>query len=518
MSVNFYVIVLLAFVSPLVQITTSYSTVTLIPALCGSTTAAGPGQLVRSHGQLNNDSVYENYTEPVTSCRYVMTAATSDEQLSFGFGTGYSERNAITNDMGCAGANISLYDSDGTVILNAVCGSLPSTLYTSKGNNLTLEVNSAGGNGTEISFNAHFTSFFIGTDNCSESDGKFACTNGRCVDNGGKCDADVINNCGDFSDQSIGEPANCQVTTTAPLTTTTTLAPEVVPADTSWLPLAVLGGLLAGLFLLWKLCRYKYLVWPCCDTQFCHYGYRSNFCKKIRKPFSKCCRCCNKGAGGRKSNYRGGGDGFNKNKSYNYQNGKDNYQNGNNKYQNGKNNYQNGKNKYGNEKNNYQNGKKKYENGKNKHRNWKNKNGKNAYDTSKMDYDKGSNKKYKSRNNPIIVEPGSNFSPYGPNKNLGNKKQYIDGANINEMNTPFNNKVSGTSINGARERFSGSGVHLMPPIREGIMREPHIGNFENYGPGSMNGFGMYGKNGPFTELPSDLGKLQRNEKHIFSVN
>ena len=76
---------------------------------------------------------------------------------------GYSERNAITNDMGCAGANISLYDSDGTVILNAVCGSLPSTLYTSKGNNLTLEVNSAGGNGTEISFNAHFTSFFIGS-------------------------------------------------------------------------------------------------------------------------------------------------------------------------------------------------------------------------------------------------------------------------------------------------------------------------------------------------------------------
>ena len=58
----------------------------------------------------------------------------------------------------------------------------------------------------------------------------------------------------------------------------------------------------------------------------------------------------------------------------------------------------------------------------------------------------------------------------------------------------------------------------MPPIREGIMREPHIGNFENYGPGSMNGFSMYGKNGPFTELPSDLGKLQRNEKHIFSVN
>ena len=65
-----------------------FFTVTLIPALCGSTTAAGPGQLVRSHGQLNNDSVYENYTEPVTSCRYVMTAATSDEQLSFGFGTG----------------------------------------------------------------------------------------------------------------------------------------------------------------------------------------------------------------------------------------------------------------------------------------------------------------------------------------------------------------------------------------------------------------------------------------------
>lgn len=77
---------------------------------------------------------------------------------------GYSERNAITNDLGCAGANVSLYDSDGTVIMNAVCGTLPSTLYTSKGNNLTLEVNSVGGNGTEISFNAHFTSFFIGSD------------------------------------------------------------------------------------------------------------------------------------------------------------------------------------------------------------------------------------------------------------------------------------------------------------------------------------------------------------------
>ena len=65
-----------------------FFTVTLIPALCGSTSAAGPGQLVRSHGLLNNESMYGNYTEPVTSCRYVMTAATSGEQLSFGFGTG----------------------------------------------------------------------------------------------------------------------------------------------------------------------------------------------------------------------------------------------------------------------------------------------------------------------------------------------------------------------------------------------------------------------------------------------
>lgn len=30
----------------------------------------------------------------------------------------------------------------------------------------------------------------------------------------------------------------------------------------------------------------------------------------------------------------------------------------------------------------------------------------------------------------LFIEPGSNFSPYGPNKNLGNKRQYIDGKFI----------------------------------------------------------------------------------------
>jgi len=474
MNVKFNLIVFLALISHFVQITISYSTVTLIPSLCGSTATPGPGQFVRSHALMNNESLYENYTDPVTSCRYIMTAATDSEQLSFGFGTGLGETNAITNDMGCAGANISLYDSDGAIILNGICGSLTNTLYTSKGNNLTLEVNSVGGNGTEISFNAHFTSFFIGTDNCSEADGKFSCTNGRCVDNGGKCDSDVINNCGDFSDQSIGEPANCQVTTTGALITTTTPTAEVVPSEVSWVPWAVLGGLLAGAFLLWKVFRYKYLVWPCCDTQFCHYGYRSNFCKKLRKPFSKCRRCCNKGASSRKKNYRANNEkGINKNQ---------------------KNKYQNGKNNYGN---------------------WKNEKSTNAYDRSKLNHDNVSNKRYKKGKNPIIIEPTGNSVANGPNKNTGIKNQYYDGTSTNEINHPFNNKVSGTPTNSSRQRFSGSGVHLMPPISEGLIREPHIGNFGNYGPNGLYGFG---KNGPFTELPSDLGKLQRNEKHIFSVN
>lgn len=35
------------------------------------------------------------------------------------------------------------------------------------------------------------------------------CSNGRCIAHSFLCDSTLVNNCGDFSDNSKGPPANC---------------------------------------------------------------------------------------------------------------------------------------------------------------------------------------------------------------------------------------------------------------------------------------------------------------------
>jgi len=80
--------------------------------------------------------------------------------------TGYSEVNYITgtSSHNCSTASVRVLDSDGTILIPRSCGTLSKNTFTSSGSNLTLIVDSVGGNGTVLNFTAHYTSYSTGGD------------------------------------------------------------------------------------------------------------------------------------------------------------------------------------------------------------------------------------------------------------------------------------------------------------------------------------------------------------------
>nr|XP_039257951.1 uncharacterized protein LOC120334505 [Styela clava] len=257
-------------------------TVTLLPSGCGSL-GANPGQIILSGGGLN-------YTDPV-NCSLTMTATSSAHRIRFAFNTGTGDVGIVNNPNpgsgSCPQASVQIFDGPSVTQSprRTFCGNLLSTETLSTGDTLTLLVLSNGGSGTNINFTAHYTSFTESAD-CGAD---FPCNNGRCISPTMKCDTTLINNCGDFSDNSEDPPANCTVDafTTSPMDTTAEQTTSTPPSesDTSAViyAAAVIGGIFGLYFLHWLLFRPGWLVW------------RMGCFRHLR-----CCRSCN-GSGSSKN-------------------------------------------------------------------------------------------------------------------------------------------------------------------------------------------------------------------------
>ena len=64
------------------------------------------------------------------------------------------------HDMGCMGAALEVFDTDGTTTLATLCnGVIDRTEYESSGDRITLNLRSMGGNSSILNFTAHVTSF-----------------------------------------------------------------------------------------------------------------------------------------------------------------------------------------------------------------------------------------------------------------------------------------------------------------------------------------------------------------------
>nr|XP_002130867.2 uncharacterized protein LOC100179472 isoform X2 [Ciona intestinalis]XP_026693168.1 uncharacterized protein LOC100179472 isoform X2 [Ciona intestinalis] len=259
-------------------------TVVMIPTSCGVTEPRGPGKIIQA--QPGVAMGVSEYTPLFPACSYTMVAATANHRIRFNFGTGMGEVNFIDHPNGCGAANVQLLDSDGlTQILPLTCGVLDRTEYLSTGDRMTIEAMSTGGNGTIFNFTAQYTSFTDAV-NCSDDPSVFPCANGRCVDPAGRCDVTLINNCGDFSDNSRGPPGNCSTPTTTVVMTTApgmTLTPPGAPESDSpsllWIAWVALGLVGAYLFY-WLLWRPGYLTWRCGAWRHIPFCRKHGLCQK----------------------------------------------------------------------------------------------------------------------------------------------------------------------------------------------------------------------------------------------
>ncbi|CAK8674715.1 unnamed protein product [Clavelina lepadiformis] len=240
----------------------------LLPSLCGTTEPRRSCKILKAHeGTERGDDVYSVRTP---SCTYVMQAESPSHRLLFGVGTGNNEINVLMHEDGCDAARMRLLDSDGSTELAEFCDTLDRIReYISSGDSLTLEVLlPIGGNSSILNFTLHYTSFTEAA-NCSDDPDVFPCRNGRCIDPAGRCDVTLINNCGDFSDNSRGPPGNCSSETTTTTLATTTANSTAGTSNSSssqtnllWILWVVLG-LLGAYFLYWSLWRPGYLIWRC---------------------------------------------------------------------------------------------------------------------------------------------------------------------------------------------------------------------------------------------------------------